>query len=106
MLPSSLSLTTVWRTRTRGKRSTSSLVKVLPWRVIFSIETVSLPSMARKPYRFAGAELQENSKSNADRRQHVTAGLTGRKDCERGVVISMDRVYYSLLSYRFFCHGA
>ena len=57
--------------RTVGKRSTSSLVKVLPWRVISSTEIVSWPSIVRKPYRFAGAVLQASSKVNAHREKQI-----------------------------------
>ncbi|HYH82040.1 MAG TPA: hypothetical protein VEX86_19695 [Longimicrobium sp.] len=39
----------VCRRRTRGKRSTASLVTVLPRRVTLSTETVSLPRRATNP---------------------------------------------------------
>ena len=43
------SVISVCRCRTRGKRSTSSLVSVLPLRVTLSTEIVSWPSRATNP---------------------------------------------------------
>src|ERR1700735_3477801 len=57
----------------RGKRSTSSLVKVLPWRLMPSIEIVSRPSIVRNPYRSGLGALQESDETTALRKKQISA---------------------------------
>src|ERR1700679_3295261 len=98
MLPSSLRSTTVWRIRTLGKRSTSSLVKVLPRRLILSIEIVSRPSIVRNPYRSGVGALQESNEAAA-RKKQITAGLAALELCDGAIVLYMEHGY-ALLNYR------
>src|SRR5882757_5445188 len=101
MLPSSLRLTTVWRALTVGKRSTPSLVTVLPWRVILSIEIVSRPSVVRKPYCRTVGGLQENSETTTQRKRQTAVGLMRLINCNRGVLLCMGKIFLVKLPNHF-----
>src|SRR6185436_12326813 len=66
-LPSASSIS-VCRRRTRGNRSTPSITTLLPRRLTLSTETVSLPSLARKPYRCSGSAVRQPTIASAAKR--------------------------------------